>query len=166
MTIGPDEAPIGGLDLEISRGTARERPCVPAELRDEVEMDNTRKNPKGYNALLQFVSLWYLRLRYPSLDLFKKTVKITSGIPNLNVVKEEDFVCLTYDRSKAIRRPNLRALLNLLRILNTLKGDTFKIKFRSYNKRPVGLFIIDRKSRFKWVVLLPNRKRPIVFDVI
>jgi len=52
VTVGPDEAPIGGLDLEISRGTVKKRPCILAELRDEVEMDDTHRNPKGYNALL------------------------------------------------------------------------------------------------------------------
>ena len=85
---------------------------------------------------------------------------------NLDVVKEKNFVCLTCDRSKAVRRFNLKALPNPLKILNTLKGDTFKVKTRPSNKRPVGLFIIDRKSRFRWVVLLPNRKGPIVFDAI
>ena len=70
-------------------------------------------------------------------------------MPNLDAVKEEDFVCLACDRSKAVRRPNLRALPDPLRILDTLEGDIFKVKFRPYNKRPVGLFIIDCKSRFR-----------------
>jgi len=64
---------------------------------------------------------------------------------NLDVVKEEDFVCLAYDRSKAVRKPNLKALSNLLKILNTLKRDIFKIKFKPYNKRSIRLFIIDCK---------------------
>ena len=149
VTIGPKQTSIGGLDPETSRGTARERPCVFAEPRDVEETDDTRKNPRGYNALLQLASLWHIRLRHLNLNLLKKTVKITSGMPNLNIVKEEDFVCLAYDRNKAVRRFNLRAFLNLLKILDTLEGDTFKVKPRLYNKRPVRLFIIDRKSRFK-----------------
>ncbi len=84
-----------------------------------------------------------------SLNLLKKTVKITSNMPNLDVVKEEDFVCLAYNRSKAVRRPNLKALLDLLKILDTLEKDIFKIKPRPYNKRPIRLFIIDRKSWFR-----------------
>ena len=68
---------------------------------------------------------------------------------NLDVVKEEDLVCLACDRSKAVRRPNLRVLPDPLRILDTLKGDIFKVKPRPYNKRPIGLFIIDHKSQFK-----------------
>ena len=156
VTVGPDEAPIGGLNPETSRGTVKERPRMPTESRDEVKMDDTRRNPKGYNALLQFVSLWHLRLGHPGLDLLKKTVKITSGIPNLNVVKKEDFVCLAYDRSKAVRRLNLRVLLDPLKILDILEGDTFKVKLRPYNKRLIELFIIDRKSQFRWVILLLN----------
>ena len=78
-------------------------------------------------------------------------------MPNLNVVKEEDFVYLAYDRNKAVRRFNLRVFLDPLKILDTSKGDIFKVKFRPYNKRLVRLFIIDRKSRFKWVTLLSNR---------
>ncbi len=57
VTVGPDEALIDGLDPETSRKTAKERPRMPVEPRDEVEMDDTRRNPKGYNVLLQLVSL-------------------------------------------------------------------------------------------------------------
>ncbi len=122
---------------------------MPAEPRDVEKTDDTRKNPKGYNVLLQLVSFWYIRLGHLGLNLLKKTVKITSGMPNLNAVKEEDFVCLAYNRSKAVRRPNLKALPNPLKILDTLERDTFKVKPRPYNKRPIKLFIINRKSRFK-----------------
>src|SRR6266699_7180434 len=87
-------------------------------------------------------------------------------MPNLDAVKEEDLVCLACDRNKAVRKLNLKALPDLLKILNTLKRDTFKVKLRLYNKRLIGLFIIDRKSRFRWVIFLSNRQRPIVFNVI
>ncbi len=146
VTVGPKQASIGGLDLETSRGTAKERPCMPAEPRDMEETDDTRKNPRGYNALLQLASLWHIRLRHLNLNLLKKTAKITSGIPNLDAIKEKDFVYLAYDRNKAVKKLNLKALPNPLKILDTLKRDTFKIKPKPYNKRPVRLFIIDRKS--------------------
>ncbi len=87
-------------------------------------------------------------------------------MPNLDAVKEEDFVYLAYDRSKAVRKPNLKALLDLLKILNTLKEDIFKIKPKLYNKQPIRLFIIDCKSQFKWVIFLPNRQRPTIFNII
>ncbi len=70
-------------------------------------------------------------------------------MPNLNVVKEEDFVYLVCDRSKAVRRLNLKAFPDFLRILDTLEGDIFKVKSKPYNKRLIGLFIIDCKSRFR-----------------
>src|SRR6266566_1408096 len=108
VTIKPNEAPINGLDPKTSRGTARKRPYVLAKPRDVEETNDTRRNPKGYNALLQLTSLWHIRLGYLGLNLFKKTAKITNGIPNLNTVKEEDFVYLAYNRSKAVKRPNLR----------------------------------------------------------
>jgi len=87
-------------------------------------------------------------------------------MPNLDAVKEEDFIYLTYDRSKAVRKLNLKALPDPLKILNTLKENTFKIKPKPYNKRPIRLFIINRKSQFKWMILLPNHQRPTVFNVI
>ena len=139
---------------------------MPAEPRDIEETDDMRRNPKGYNALLQLANLWYIRLEYLGLNLLKKTVKITNGMLNLDVVKEEDFVCLTYDRSKVVRKPNLKIFPDSSKILDTLEGDTFKVKPKPYNKRPIGLFIIDRKSQFRWIIFLSNRQRPTVFNVI
>src|SRR6266566_5818100 len=165
MTVGSEQALIGGLDPETSRETAKERPRVPVEPQNVEKTSDTRRNPRGYNALLQLVSLWHIRLKHLSLNLFKKTAKITNGIPNLDAVKEEDLVYLTYNRSKAVRRPNLKVLPDLLKILNTLEKDTFKVKPKPY-KRLIKLFIIDRKSRFKWMILLPNRQRPTIFNII
>ncbi len=166
ITIGPEQASIDGLNPETSRGTAKERPYIFAEPRDVEETDDTYRNPRGYNALLQLTNLWHIRLGHLGLNLLKKTVKIINGIPNLNVVKKEDLVYLAYDRNKAVKRPNLKVFPNLLKILNTLKEDIFKIKPKPYNKRPIRLFIINRKSRFKWMILLPNRQRPTVFNAI
>ncbi len=70
-------------------------------------------------------------------------------MPNLDIVKEEDFVYLAYNGSKTVKRLNLKTLPNPLKILDTLKKNTFKIKPKPYNKQPVGLFIINRKSQFK-----------------
>ncbi len=87
-------------------------------------------------------------------------------MPNLDVVKKEDFVYLTYDRSKVVRKPNLKALPDPLKILDILERDIFKIKLKPYNKQPIRLFIINRKSQFRWMILLSNRQRPTVFNVI
>jgi len=56
VTVEPDEASISGLDPETSRRTAKERPYMLAEPRDVEETDNTYRNPRGYNALLQLVN--------------------------------------------------------------------------------------------------------------
>ena len=57
VTIGPEQASINGLNLETSRGTARKRPHMPIEPRDEEKTDDLCRNPKSYNVLLQLVSL-------------------------------------------------------------------------------------------------------------
>jgi len=149
VTVGLEQAPINRLDPEISRRTVRKRPRILAEPQDIEETDDTHRNPKNYNVLLQFVNLWYIRLRYLSLNLLKKTVKIINSMLNLNTVKKKDFVYLAYNRSKTVKKPNLRALSNFLKILKILKGNTFKVKPKPYNKRPIRLFIIDRKSQFR-----------------
>jgi len=166
VIVEPNEAPIGRLDLETSRRTAKKRLCIPIELWDVEETDDTRRNPKDYNVLLQLANLWHLRLRHLNLNLFKKTAKIINDIPNLDVIKEKDFVYLAYNRSKAVKKPNLKAFLNPLKILDILKKDIFKVKPKPYNKRLVRLFIINRKSQFKWVIFLPNRQKPTIFNVI
>ena len=35
-----------------------------------------------------------------------------------------------------------------------------------YNKRPIALILVDRKSRFRWLYLLPNREGTIVFKAL
>ncbi len=57
VTVEPNEALIGGLNLETSRGTAKEKPYIPVEPRDIEETDVIYRNPKGYNVLLQLVNL-------------------------------------------------------------------------------------------------------------
>src|SRR6266566_3687086 len=98
---------------------------MPVEPRDMEETSDTYRNPRSYNVLLQFASLWHIRLRYLGLNLLKKTVKITNGILNLDAVKEEDFVYLAYDRSKTVRNFTLRAFPEPLKILDTLEEDIF-----------------------------------------
>lgn len=35
-----------------------------------------------------------------------------------------------------------------------------------YNKKPIVLFLIDRKSRYKWAILLPNKEGPTIKEAI
>ncbi|KAK2070673.1 hypothetical protein P8C59_005150 [Phyllachora maydis] len=46
------------------------------------------------------------------------------------------------------------------------KGDTVKIRPRPYNRNPIVLLLVNRKSRYKWVFNLPNKSGPIVANAI
>jgi hypothetical protein len=104
--------------------------------------------------LLKLAYFWYKRLGHISLCLLKKTAKIAQGVPNFDLILEGDFLCLACDRAKAVCRLNYRLIDNLEGILDSLEGDTFFIKPMPYNKCPIGLLIVNRKSRFRWLFLL------------
>ncbi len=57
MIVRLEQALISGLNPETSRRTAREKLYMPTEPRDMEETSDTHRNPKGYNTLLQFISL-------------------------------------------------------------------------------------------------------------
>ena len=114
--------------------------------------------------LLKLAYLWHERLGHISLSLLKKTARITNGIPNFNSIKESDFTCLACDRGKAIRRLNSKPIDDPPAALDSLEADTFAIKPMPYNKAPIGLFIIDRKSRHRWVFLLKDKSGQRVFE--
>jgi len=56
VTVGSEQASIDGLDLEISRRTARERPYIFVEPWNMEETGDICRSPRGYNTLLQLVS--------------------------------------------------------------------------------------------------------------
>ncbi|KAK2068831.1 hypothetical protein P8C59_003447 [Phyllachora maydis] len=78
------------------------------------------------------------------LRLLKKTSSITKGLPNFDKIKEADFHCSSY----------------------SIEGDTVKIRPRPYNRNPLVLLLVDRKSRYRWVFNLPNKSGPIVANAI
>jgi hypothetical protein len=82
--------------------------------------------------------------------------KIAQGVPNFDSILEGDFLYLACDRAKAVYRLNYRPINDLEGILDSLEGDTFSIKPIPYNKYPIGLLIVDRKSRFRWLFLLKS----------
>ncbi|KAK2072218.1 hypothetical protein P8C59_006589 [Phyllachora maydis] len=69
---------------------------------------------------------------------------ITKGLPNFDKIKEADFHCSSY----------------------SIEGDTVKIRPRPYNRNPIVLLLVDRKSRYRWVFNLPNKSGPIVANAI
>ncbi|KAK2074456.1 hypothetical protein P8C59_008663 [Phyllachora maydis] len=100
------------------------------------------------------------------LRLLKKTSSITKGLPNFDKIKEADFHCSSCDRGKAVRRVSKALIPNPPRVLDSIEGDTVKIRPRPYNRNPIVLLLVDRKSRYRWVFNLPNKSGPIVANAI
>ncbi|KAK2074642.1 hypothetical protein P8C59_008836 [Phyllachora maydis] len=100
------------------------------------------------------------------LRLLKKTSSITKGLPNFDKIKEADFHCSSYDRGKAVRRVSKALIPDPPRVLDSIEGDTVKIRPRPYNRNPIVLLLVDRKSRYRWVFNLPNKSGPIVANAI
>ncbi|KAK2067375.1 hypothetical protein P8C59_001124 [Phyllachora maydis] len=121
---------------------------------------------RDYYNLLNLAKLWHVRLGHIGLRLLKKTSSITKGLPNFDKIKEADFHCSSYDRGKAVRRVSKALIPDLPRVLDLIEGDTVKIRPRPYNRNPIVLLLVDRKSRYKWVFNLPNKSGPIVANAV
>ncbi|KAK2069334.1 hypothetical protein P8C59_003925 [Phyllachora maydis] len=121
---------------------------------------------RDYYNLLNLAKLWHVRLGHIGLRLLKKTSSITKGLPNFDKIKEADFHCSSYDRGKAVRRVSKALIPDPPRVLNLIEGDTVKIRPRPYNRNPIVLLLVDRKSRYRWVFNLPNKSGPIVANAI
>ncbi|KAK2067992.1 hypothetical protein P8C59_001691 [Phyllachora maydis] len=117
---------------------------------------------RDYYNLLNLAKLWHVRLGHIGLRLLKKTSSITKGLPNFNKIKEADFHCSSCDRGKAVRRVSKALIPDLPRVLDSIEGDTVKIRPRPYNRNPIVLLLVNRKSRYRWVFNLPNKSGPIV----
>ncbi|KAK2073482.1 hypothetical protein P8C59_007767 [Phyllachora maydis] len=99
---------------------------------------------RDYYNLLNLAKLWHVRLGHIGLRLLKKTSSITKGLPNFDKIKEADFHCSSY----------------------LIEGDTVKIRPGPYNRNPIVLLLVNRKSRYRWVFNLPNKSGPIVANAI
>ncbi|KAK2072066.1 hypothetical protein P8C59_006443 [Phyllachora maydis] len=71
---------------------------------------------------------------------------ITKGLPNFDKIKEADFHCSSCDRGKAVRRVSKALIPNPPRVLDSIEGDTIKIRPRPYNRNPIVLLLVDRKT--------------------
>ncbi|KAK2073377.1 hypothetical protein P8C59_007665 [Phyllachora maydis] len=121
---------------------------------------------RDYYNLLNLAKLWHVRLGHIGLRLLKKTSSITKGLPNFDKIKEADFHCSSCDRGKAVRRVSKALIPDLPRVLDLIEGDTIKIRPRPYNRNPIVLLLVNRKSRYRWVFNLPNKSGPIVANAI
>ncbi|KAK2070746.1 hypothetical protein P8C59_005218 [Phyllachora maydis] len=172
----PYQSPCKTREPEPLTGT-RDLPCV---LREPVIEENkvvekaisspTLKEPnigqRDYYNLLNLAKLWHVRLGHIGLRLLKKTSSITKGLPNFDKIKEADFHCSSCNRGKAVRRVSKALIPDLPRVLDSIEGDTVKIRPRPYNRNPIVLLLVDRKSRYRWVFNLPNKSGPIVANAI
>ncbi|KAK2068034.1 hypothetical protein P8C59_002706 [Phyllachora maydis] len=174
-------SPAKGTTLE---GTREPKPLtstrdLPYMLREPVKEGNevekaisspTLKEPnigqRDYYNLLNLAKLWHVRLGHIGLCLLKKTSSITKGLPNFDKIKEADFHCSSCNRGKAVRRVSKALIPDLPRVFDSIEGDTVKIRPRPYNRNPIVLLLVDRKSRYRWVFNLPNKSGPIVADAI
>ncbi|KAK2074909.1 hypothetical protein P8C59_009079 [Phyllachora maydis] len=121
---------------------------------------------RDYYNLLNLAKLWHVRLGHIGLRLLKKTSSITKGLPNFDKIKEADFHCSSCDRGKAVRRVRKALIPDPPRVLDSIEGDTVKIRPRPYNRNPIVLLLVNRKSRYRWVFNLPNKSGPIVANAI
>ncbi|KAK2068655.1 hypothetical protein P8C59_003285 [Phyllachora maydis] len=145
----------------------------PVIERNEVEKaisSPTLKEPnigqRDYYNLLNLAKLWHVRLGHIGLRLLKKTSSITKGLPNFDKIKEADFHCSSCDRGKAVRRVSKALIPDPPRVLDLIEGDTVKIRPRPYNRNPIVLLLVDRKSRYSSVFNLPNKSGLIVANAI
>ncbi|KAK2072794.1 hypothetical protein P8C59_007128 [Phyllachora maydis] len=98
-----------------------------------------------YN-LLNLAKLWHVRLGHIGLRLLKKTSSITKGLPHFDKIKEADFHCSSCDRGKAVRRVSKALIPDPPRVLDSIEGDTVKIRPRPYNRNPIVLLLVNRKK--------------------
>lgn len=68
---------------------------------------------------------------------------------SFNSIKELEFRYIVYNRAKIVYKLNYRPIEDPLESLDLLKANTFIIKPRPYNNKPIKLFVIDRKLRYK-----------------
>ena len=65
-----------------------------------------------------------------------------------------------------MRRPIKGPLADLIQSLDSIKGDTFELKPKVYNKSSIKLLLIDKKTYYRWAFLLINKARPTIFSII
>ncbi|KAK2074903.1 hypothetical protein P8C59_009073 [Phyllachora maydis] len=165
-------SPAKGTTLEgIGPSLRGKRPFIKGNKVVEKAISSpTLKEPnigqRDYYNLLNLAKLWHVRLGYIGLRLLKKTSGITKGLPNFNKIKEADFHCSSYNRGKAVRRVSKALIPDPPRVLDLIEGDTVKIRPRPYNRNPIVLLLVNRKSRYRWVFNLPNKSGPIVANAI
>ena len=65
-----------------------------------------------------------------------------------------------------MRRPTKGPLADPLQYLDSIKGNTFKLKPKAHDKSSIILLLIDQKTHYQWAFLLINKARPTIFSAI
>ena len=87
-------------------------------------------------------------------------------MPNLQGLKKADINCNACTKSKMMRRPAKDPLTDPLQYLDSIEGNTFKLKPKAHNRSSIVLLLIDRKTRYQWAFLLINKAGPTIFSAI
>ncbi|KAK2068441.1 hypothetical protein P8C59_003077 [Phyllachora maydis] len=154
-------SPAKGTTLEVIEGNKVVEKAISSPTLKEPNIGQ-----RDYYNLLNLAKLWHVRLGHIGLRLLKKTSNITKGLPNFDKIKEADFHCSSYDQGKAVRRVSKALIPNPPRVLDSIEGDTVKIRPRPYNRNPIVLLLVKCKSRYRWVFNLPNKSGSIVANAI
>ncbi|KAK2073065.1 hypothetical protein P8C59_007374 [Phyllachora maydis] len=146
-------SPAKGTTLE---GAPYQSPC---ETREPEPLTGTRDLPRvlrelvieGNNEVEKAISS--PTLKEPNIgqrdyyNLLNLAKFITKGLPNFDKIKEADFHCSSCDRGKAVRRVSKALIPDPPRVLDLIEGDTVKIRPRPYNRNPIVLLLVDRKTK-------------------
>ncbi|KAK2073786.1 hypothetical protein P8C59_008035 [Phyllachora maydis] len=147
----PRNSPAKGTTLEDLPRVLREPVIEGNKVVEKAISSPTLKEPnigqRDYYNLLNLAKLWHIRLGHIGLRLLKKTSSITKGLPNFDKIKEADFHCSIYNRGKAVRRVSKALIPDPPRVLDSIEGDTVKIRPRPYNRNPIVLLLVDRKTK-------------------
>ena len=65
-----------------------------------------------------------------------------------------------------MRRPTKGPLADPLQCLDSIEGDTFKLKPKAHNRSSIVLLLIDQKTRYRWAFLLINKAKPTIFNAV
>ena len=144
-------------DQSISLSSSK---CFDAVAEDTPEFNTSQAE------LMKLGKIWHERLGHIGFQLLLKTAKITKGMPDLAGLREADFDCPVCTKAKMVRSPNKGPLEDPPSVLDSIEGDTFEIEPNAHNRLSTVLLLVDRKSRYRWAFLLPNKRGPNLFKTI
>ncbi|KAK2072108.1 hypothetical protein P8C59_006484 [Phyllachora maydis] len=160
-------SPAKGTTLEgIGPSLRGKRPCRPT--REPEPLTGTGDLPRVLrepviegNKVEKAISSPTLKepnIGHIGLRLLKKTSSITKGLPNFDKIKEADFHCSSCDRGKAVRRVSKALIPDPPRVLDSIEGDTVKMRPRPYNRNPIVLLLVDRKMELVNSIAITNKE--------